>query len=840
MLPACGGRGSSSAIPPDRMQTPNSVSPASFKVAPMVQTPIQPASVMASRHPQNDIQALGWTQLPGGGIFVAASPDGSLWVLSSIGSGPDRSIWHYANGNWTNIPGAAMRMWVAPNGTLWVINSAGGIYAYNGSWTGIAGGASDITVGADGSVYVVSNQGNGIYGRGIWRYSGGSWTQLPGAAVRIAASWDTGTYPGKIDPGGFWVTNALGGIYYYSPIAGFNQIPGGVAQVAPTKSGGLFALGYLVNPDGSYPIYYNNLATGNWAQQPGAATSISTDGTSVYVTGAAGGIYKAAVTPRTTPDAPAVGYLAPTGTGSFAGVLTGFTAGATVVGISTDELVGSPSNTVGQGNLAFSLGSNVLSTSRRPAALPAAPSIHHGYRERPVQSAAEIDAVMSKLRVNTSIGRGALAYRRASALPTTLGSHTSFWLTVSAIGSSSGYDIQVPATLQATPTSGYVWVDDTLSLSAATIAKIAGDLDNAYASDTAHFGPTGFTASAPGIVNHPGGYYACDTNGVQLPVGVPRFVVPPDSKIHAFILNEGSLGAGVGGYFTPFNYVPQAAYNCFIGTYPTGGGPAYTAQTIPHSNEAPMIYIGWNTSSSTSVLYNTDEDLVRSTSHEMQHLINYVDHVLLNDVRYEDSWINEGLSMLSQDFALNRKFGIAHDVDDAFYYAQQYLLAPQNFSVTAFTGMDSTSTSWKYNCNGCYGAEYLFQRYLYDRFGGDTYLSKMLGANYSYANLQQATGVDPHVLISDFAIALAASGTGKTTDPRFGFTTLSLPTPYADQFGRMFAAGAPQIVSGLQPSPSPYLGSFVYYSLTPSANGQTLSGKDLGGGFGLQIGVVKQ
>jgi hypothetical protein len=251
-----------------------------------------------------------------------------------------------------------------------------------------------------------------------------------------------------------------------------------------------------------------------------------------------------------------------------------------------------------------------------------------------------------------------------------------------------------------------------------------------------------------------------------------------------------------------------------------------------------MFYVGWN--GTNSVTYNTDEDLVRGTSHELQHLINYVNHVLLNDTQPEDSWINEGMSMLAQDFALNRKFGIAHDVDDALSYAQLYLFAPQNFSLTAFTGRDSNSSQWTYNCSGCYGVEYLFQRYLYDRFGGDGYLSRMLGTSYSYANLQQATGVDPHQLISDFAIALAASGTGKTSDPRFGIASLNLPAPYSDQFGGTLATGGPTIVSAVPGSAFPYFGSFVYYSVPPSANGQTLSGKDVAGGFGLQLGVVKQ
>jgi hypothetical protein len=277
------------------METPKSVSPASVPAPPMAQTTVQPASAMSSvRVPKSAIPPLDWTQLPGGAILVAASPDGSIWVLSSQGVGLDRAIWHYVNGTWTNVPGAAMRLSVAPNGTLWAVNSAGGLYAYsNGAWSTIAGGASDITVGSDGSVYVISNQGGGTYGRGIWRYSGGLWTQLPGAAVRIAANWDAGTYAPNIAPGGFYVINAGNSVFYYNPTSGFAQLPGGVVQLAPTKNGGVFALGYIANGDGSYPIYYNDLNTGTWTQQPGAAVSIATDSVHVYAIGAAGGIYAA-------------------------------------------------------------------------------------------------------------------------------------------------------------------------------------------------------------------------------------------------------------------------------------------------------------------------------------------------------------------------------------------------------------------------------------------------------------------------------------------------------------------------------------------------------------------
>ena len=845
VLAGCGGRGGSGTLPPrnDAMAMPNSVSPASIAAPPMARTVPQPGSAMSARTPRSAIAPVGFTQLPGAGVAVAASADGSIWVLSTQGTGTDQYIYHYANGTWTNIPGAAIRLAVAPNGTLWVVNSAGGIYSWNGSaWSTIAGGASEISIGSDNSVYVISNQGGGPYGRGIWRYTNGSWTQLPGAGVRIAASWDTGTFTGGIAPGGFYIVNGILSIYYYNPSTGFNQLPGAAVQLAPTTNGGVFALGYLKNPDGSFPIYYDNLATGVWAQQSGAAVSIATNTANVYVIGAAGGIYSAPVAPPgAVPAAPAVGYLAPTATGSFAGQLTSVTSGATVVGISTAELPANGSSLLSTDNLAFSLGSSVLSTGRQPTSVrPPAPAGPAGAVERPVHGPAEIAAITSQLHRTASGTRSPLAARRTSSLGTTVGSHTQFWVSVFAIGSTTSTDVQVGATLEAVANNGYVWVDDSLvgttNFTPATITKLASDLDNAYVSDTTHFGTTAFTVTAPGESG--GRYTACDNTGTTLGPGtsVPFWVPAPDGKIVAFVINSNGLGAGVGGYFTELNYIYQSAFNCLIGT-PAPGGGVYTAQTIPHSNEAPMLYLGWNNKNPLD--YETDEDLVRGTAHELQHLINFVNHTALNNVDSEESWINEGMSMLAQDFAVNRKFGLAHDAADALFRAGQFTSAPQSFSLTAFTGIDPGKTSLAYNCSGCYGAEFLFQRYLYDRFGGDSYLHAMLGTQTGLAALQQATGTDPHALLSDFAIALAASGSGKTSDPRFGFASLNLPTGYPDQFGRTFTVGSPA-TSALPSSANAYVGSFNYYSVGASALNQNLSAKDLGAGFSLNVGVVQR
>ena len=266
---------------------------------------------MSLRKPQSDIQAVTFTQIAGAAVWVAAAPDGTFWVLSTSGlpSG-DKFIYHFVNGNFVNVPGAATRLAVGPDNTLWALNAAGGIYylrSGSSSFTGIAGGGSEISIASDGSAYVISSVPGGSAGRGIYRYLNGLWTQLPGAGITVTASIDSGTYANilgvnnssiSITPGGFYVTNVQGGIYYYNLNSGFVQLSGGAISLAPTASGGLFALG----DPGAYQhgIYYNNLITGQWTSMPGAAVSLATYGNTVYAVGAAGGIYQSAITPVVT------------------------------------------------------------------------------------------------------------------------------------------------------------------------------------------------------------------------------------------------------------------------------------------------------------------------------------------------------------------------------------------------------------------------------------------------------------------------------------------------------------------------------------------------------------
>ena len=267
----------------------------------MAHTVIQPASAMQStavRTIKGDIQGLSYTQIPGGASAAAAAPDGSLWVLSTQPSGPDKYIWHYSSGSWSNISGLASRISVGPNGDLYAINSGGGAYLYTsgvGTWTALAGGCRDLSAAADGSLYIVSS-GGGTDGA-IWHFANGGWAQQPGSGNRITASWDTQSYNvpgGTIAPGGFYVINSQGSIYYLGA-SGYIQLPGAGSAIAPIP-GGLFALGYPNDPNGN-ALYYYDLNNPGWSAKGGSGASLSSNTTTLYVIGSSGAIYSAAISP---------------------------------------------------------------------------------------------------------------------------------------------------------------------------------------------------------------------------------------------------------------------------------------------------------------------------------------------------------------------------------------------------------------------------------------------------------------------------------------------------------------------------------------------------------------
>jgi hypothetical protein len=447
--------------------------------------------------------------------------------------------------------------------------------------------------------------------------------------------------------------------------------------------------------------------------------------------------------------------------------------------------------------------------------------------------------IVKSLRTSARI-QASHSVRRLS-VPTSQGSTFPFWIAQFSIGGNSATYSQVPATLQRVTAHGYIWIDNTLGLVPATLDGIASDFENAWNSDTTHFGTPDYPANAPGSSY---GQTPCDSSGNPVPGATPGpFFVPDVDQHHNLVVVAQNNAGGYGGYFSSINHVYQQVANCFAGQ--------------PKSNEASMVVIVWP--NSTTVNFELNEDVVRGTGHEFQHLINFVNHCMLAgtpaspNCQFEDSWIDEGMAMLAQDFAVTRLFpSLPYDVYDAQRRGGQYLSSPQSFSLTAFAGIDSGKSTPAFGCSGCYGLAYLFQRYNYDRFGGDTYSHAMeASGQVSVANLEATTNVPFTTLIRDFGIALPAAGTGLSSDPRYNFGPNFKPgTVYTDQFGTQRTLPALTTFAPLSPGSNPtvnaFLGSFFYFAYGPGSCGSSCTGHtaqitDNGSisGFGLNGGIAQ-
>lgn len=443
-------------------------------------------------------------------------------------------------------------------------------------------------------------------------------------------------------------------------------------------------------------------------------------------------------------------------------------------------------------------------------------------------------------------GAAAPARRAQSVLPAnfTLGAAASIWVQKGSLGGSR-LNVQVPATLVLQTPHTNIWLDGMLHLTQSQITQIGVDAENAYASDTARFASPDYPPSAPGLQPQ---YTACSAGGGAHGTTAAYIQEPADRRIDVMVVNSSNLG-GLGGYFSAANLMTQATLNCLNGS-----------STTYESNGAPFIFVGWFPNSGSA--YDLQEDLVRSTAHEMQHLINFVNHGILAPGAVsssfdgnEETYVNEGLSMLAQDLAVAAMYGsrgVQFDADDALSRANVYLAAPSNYSLSAFSGVDPVSWggngSPQYNCGGgCYGAAYLFQRYLRDRFGGDAYTHAMETSGLTgESNLQASTGESASSLFGDFALAMAAGSLHvSSSDARFAFGSLNLTGAYTDQFGGSVTLGGLFAVpySGAAVTVNAPVGGFAFVSVgSVPANGTniTVSDNETASGFALEGGLAQK
>ncbi|MFT5087005.1 MAG: hypothetical protein ACI906_003912 [Candidatus Latescibacterota bacterium] len=141
--------------------------------------------------------------------------------------------------------------------------------------------------------------------------------------------------------------------------------------------------------------------------------------------------------------------------------------------------------------------------------------------------------------------------------------------------------------------------------------------------------------------------------------------------------------------------------------------------------------------------------------HEFQHLINFNEHVLVRRGEGEESWLNEGLSHLSEDLVAGYSES-GHDDN-----ISAYLRDPE---VTGLIG-DAGGSSAKR------GAAYLFVRGLRDRLGAGVIQRLVATGLAGRDNVEEAAGQTMDELLAFWGAQLYASGQGINVHPFFNFNS---------------------------------------------------------------------
>lgn len=158
-------------------------------------------------------------------------------------------------------------------------------------------------------------------------------------------------------------------------------------------------------------------------------------------------------------------------------------------------------------------------------------------------------------------------------------------------------------------------------------------------------------------------------------------------------------------------------------------------------------------------------------AHEFQHMINFnakFGHNGAYDGVYEDSWLNEGLSMYAQQLC---GLGMPSGDPTTAGHVARYLKFPELFSLTSWT---------PYN----YGMSYLFLLYLMEQYGGGVGAPQSAGMLQSMesggltgiANVESATGVAFDTVLKKWAMANLLDG--QTSNPAYNYASIDLHGTY--------------------------------------------------------------
>ena len=149
--------------------------------------------------------------------------------------------------------------------------------------------------------------------------------------------------------------------------------------------------------------------------------------------------------------------------------------------------------------------------------------------------------------------------------------------------------------------------------------------------------------------------------------------------------------------------------------------------------------------------------------HEMQHMISFNQHVLARGGDVEETWLNEGLSQISEE--LGSKYYEAKfpaptgrsTTAQIFPDSAGPFIAPQLLNAYVYLGNTRAHSVTTYNGAGSIeerGATWLFLRWLGEQKGDDLYGRLVQTSKTGIANLEDKSGEPFGTLFGDFALAL--------------------------------------------------------------------------------------
>jgi hypothetical protein len=234
-------------------------------------------------------------------------------------------------------------------------------------------------------------------------------------------------------------------------------------------------------------------------------------------------------------------------------------------------------------------------------------------------------------------------------------------------------------------------------------------------------------------------------------------------------------------------------------------GEDLSGSSDPHSNQGEIFYsIVPDPNAVYSCAHGVADlgDVVPAVFlHELQHLIDFSQHVVLGGGQAGASWLDEGLSIAAEELGSlyyeqrcpapacrTNPAQLFPDSAQAFvqsflYDSYQFALLPDTASITLESDADA-GTSWR-------GGAWLLVRWLADQAGTGIYRQLERGPSAGVADIEQATGKAFPALFADFGLALytdSLPGLPRTTAPAADrFATRNLRQLWA----RLYATSGP-------------------------------------------------